>query len=171
MSRNSKIALLLIAMVAVLAVGAVTVLAQDNGNQPWSPGGMMGQGGHGMMMGMGSGMMGYDDMSPMLGAVAIALGIDQQTLVSELQSGKTIAELAQENGVDLTTISAALQSAMADHMKSLVDAGVLTQEQADRHLSYMQEHWDTMPMFNGGCPMFSGAGFGGGMMHGGQTGA
>ena len=148
MSRKSKIAFVLIAMVAILAVGVFSVLAQDNGNQPWSPGSMMGRSGHGMM-GMGSQTMMGDDMSPMFSAVATALGIDEQTLISELQSGKTIAQLADEKGVDLGTISTALQNTMADHMKALVDAGVLTQEQSDSHLSVMQSHWEDMPMFTG----------------------
>lgn len=168
MFTKSKITFVLIAVVAILAIGVAAALAQDNGNQPWSPGGMMGGRG---MMGMssqmtGSQMMGNEGMSLMFGTIAKALGIDQQTLVSELQSGKTLTQLAQEKGVDLATISTALQNAMADHMKALVNSGVLTQAQADAHLGFMQSHWDDMPMFNGqGFGMMSGM-WGGTTHHG-----
>jgi hypothetical protein len=60
-----------------------------------------------------------------------------------------MAQLAQEKGVDLTTIWSAAQTEMQDHLQALVTAGVLTQAQADAHLSLMQSHWDDMPMFNG----------------------
>jgi hypothetical protein len=81
--------------------------------------------------------------------VAEALGIDEETLVSELQSGKTIAELAEELGVDLATVTEAAQTTMTAHLDELVAEGVITQAQADAHLSLMQGHWEEMPMFNG----------------------
>ena len=94
--------------------------------------------------------------------LAQALGIDEQTLVSELQSGKTLAQLAQEKGVDLATVTAAAQTTMKQHLDELVAAGMLTQAQADARLSLMQHHWDDMPMLNGtGYGMMGGMGRGG----------
>ena len=147
MSTKRKI--IALAVVALIAVSGFTVFAQDTDTQDWPPFGMMGRGGHGAMMGLGPQLMWDDETSPMFSAVTQALGIDAQTLLSELQSGKTIAELAQELGVDLTTVWSGAQTEMQAHLQALVDAGALTQAQADAHLSLMQSHWEDMPMFSG----------------------
>lgn len=166
MISKNKITMIALGVIAVLAFSAFSVFAQ-NGNDPTPPTpaapgygwyGMMGGGGFDMM---GFGMMWDVDASSMFSAAAAALGIDQQALIAELQSGKTITQIAQEKGVDPATVTTALQNTMADHLKALVDAGVLTQAQADARLSLMQDHWDDMPMF---------AGQGFGMMHGGAWG-
>jgi len=164
MSTKRKIVLLILTGIAVLAVSVFTVFAQDTGTQDWPPFGMMGQGGRGAMMGVGAQMMWDGDTAPMFSAAAQALGIDEQTLISELQSGKTMAQLAQENGVNLTTVWSAAQTEMQDHLQALVQAGTITQVQADAHLSLMQSHWDDMPMFNG-----QGFGMMGGGMWGNNT--
>ena len=148
------------AVAAVVAVGAFVVSAQDSSTPTQRPFGMMGQ--SSMMMGMGHGGMWDSDSAPMLTAVAKALGIDEQTLINELQSGKTIAQLAQEKGVDLATVTASAQTRVKQHLDELVAAGALTQAQADAHLSLMQTHWDEMPMFSGnGYGMMMSMGHGG----------
>ena len=63
------------------------------------------------------------DSAPMFTEFAQALGIDEQTLISELQSGKTLAQLAQEKGVDLATVTTAAQTTMKQHLDELVAAG------------------------------------------------
>jgi hypothetical protein len=161
MSTKQKVVLLLLAVIAVVAVSAFTVSAQDTDTQPWPPFGTMGRGGYGAMMGLGPRMMWDGDTAPMFSALADALGIDQPTLVSELQSGKTLAQLAQEKGLDLTALQSAAQTQMQEQLQTLVQAGTITQAQADAHLSLMQAHWDDMPMLNG-------QGFG--MMGGGRWG-
>jgi hypothetical protein len=153
---------LLIVLVVVLSVGAVAVFAQDDDDDTFTPFGMMGRGG---MMG-GFHRMWEGDTPPMFAAVAEALGIDEETLYAELQSGKTISNLAEEYGVELESLSAAWLTTMTEHMNALVEAGVLTQEQADARLALMSEHFETMPMFTGNHPMF---GMMGGM-HGGMWG-
>jgi hypothetical protein len=80
MSTKRKIVLVILTGIAVLAVSAFTVFAQDTGAQDWPPFGMMGQGGHGAMMGFGAQMMWDGDTAPMFSAAAQALGIDEQTL-------------------------------------------------------------------------------------------
>lgn len=142
MFTKRTLALLLVGA-ALLAISAFVAVAQ-NDDDPTPPS----YGWHGMM-GMGYGMMESDDMDVMLNAVAQTLGIDAQTLVSELQSGKSFAQLAQVNDVDPADVWSAMQSEMQEHMQELVDAGTLTQAQADAHLAYMQSHWDDMPMFSG----------------------
>jgi hypothetical protein len=161
MSSKIKILSLLLVVVAVAALGASAIFAQDSTDPTLPPCPMWAAGGQGMMMGMGTHRMWDSDTAPMFTAVAEALGIDTETLTSELQSGKSIADLAAEYGIDLATITASAQAGMEAHLSDLVAAGVLTQAQADAHLSQMQEHWAQMPMF-------SGSGFG--MMLGGHGG-
>ena len=148
---------LVLVVVAIVAAGAFAVSAQDTTTPAQPPFGMMGQ--HGMM---GAHLMWDGDSAPMFTEIAKSLGIDEQTLTSELQSGKTLAQLAQEKGIDLATVTATAQTAMKQHLDALVTSGVLTQAQADARLSQMQEHWAEMPMFNGtGNGMMMGMGHGG----------
>lgn len=44
-------------------------------------------------------------------AAAKALGITVTDLEAQLDAGKTVAQIAQERGVDLTTVQAAMQAA------------------------------------------------------------
>jgi hypothetical protein len=95
-------------------------------------------------------------------AIAEALGLDEEALTSEMQSGKTIAQLAEEQGVDLTTVAEAAQTGMEERLNALVAAGVLIQEQADSHFADLQEDWQEMPMFTGeSFGILQGAGRGG----------
>lgn len=149
--------LMSLAVIALLAFGVFTAAAQS-GNNPTAPTpAQRGYGGNFGAMGMGGWMIG-DDTTPVIGAFAEALGVDEQALLDELQSGKTLAQLAQENGIDLTAIHAAQQSEVEAHLQALVDAGVITQAQADERLSQLQAHWDNLPMFNG--QGFFGQGYG-----------
>lgn len=66
--------------------------------------------------------------------IAIAaeqLGMTRQELVTELRSGKTVADVAEEKGVDLQVLIEAAVAPKADHLNELVAEGSLTQEQAD----------------------------------------
>ncbi|MCC6612595.1 MAG: hypothetical protein IT320_03895 [Anaerolineae bacterium] len=157
----TKVALVaLIVAVALVAAGAFSAFAQDDDTTPGFPFGMMGRGfGHGMMSGAWDGDTMWTD-------VAEALGLDVETLSAELQAGKTLAEIAEAQGVDLQTVyDSALATATA-HMEAMVTAGVITQEEADEHLSWMSENIDQMPMFSGAgagnCPMGGGFGMMGG---------
>lgn len=157
---SKKLIGLLLVVIAVVGLGVVAVSAQDTGTDTWPPFGTMGRGGYGGMMGLGPHMMWDGDTAPMFSAIADALGIDPQTLTTELQT-KTLAQLAQEKGIDLTALQAAVQTQLQTQLQAMVQAGTITQAQADAHLSFMQAHWDDMPMFGG-------QGFG--VMGGGQWG-
>jgi hypothetical protein len=152
-----------VVLTAILSVSAVAIFAQDDGDGTFPPFGPMGRGG---MMG-GHHMMWDSDTPPMFAAVAEALGIDEETLFAEFQSGKSITDLAEEYGVDLTTLSETWLATMTTHLNAMVEAGILTQEQANARLALMSENFETMPMFNGPHPMFGGM-MGG--MHGGMWG-
>ncbi len=134
---------LLFTIAAIVAAGAITVSAQDT-TTPVQPFGGRGQG-----MMTQSRLLWDDDTAPIYTAIADALGIDQQTLYTELQSGTTLAQLALEYGVDLDAVTAAQRTATQTHLQAMVDAGLMTQEQATARLALMEQHWDDMPMLNG----------------------
>lgn len=93
-------------------------------------------------------------------AVAQALGISSEELSAARAEGKTVAQIAAERGVDLDTVTAA---ALQSHMQALdaqVQAGRLTQAQADAMQAQMSAHLGAM--FSG--QYGSGWGMGLGMM-------
>lgn len=159
-----KSLLLMIVVLALLSIGVLIVAAQED--EPTTPPfgqGMMG--GMGGMMHRGM-MMGTGDM-PGMTAIAEALGMEPNALVEALHSGQTLAQIAEAQGVELQAVTDAMLAAAEGHVAELVAAGTLTQEQADEHLAYLQEHLAEMPMFSReGCAMMGGMG----MMHHGHGG-
>lgn len=134
---------LLFTVVALVAAGAIAVSAQDTTTPVQPPFGGRGQG-----MMTQSRLLWDDETAPIYTAIADALGIDTETLFAELQSGKTLAELAAEYDVDLDTVIAAQRTATQEHLQAMVDAGLMTQEQATARLALMEQHWEDMPMLN-----------------------
>jgi hypothetical protein len=63
--------------------------------------------------------------------VAKSLGIDEATLRTELDAGKSVADLASSKGVALDTIVDALVADRTTELAAAVTAGTLTQAQAD----------------------------------------
>ena len=137
---------LTVVLVATFAVRASSALAQNDGNTPPTPypPGTSGYGWnmHGMMWGGTQG-------DPTWTAVATALDIDVNTLLTELQSGKTLAQIAEEQGVDVQTVYDAALTTMTDHMNAMVESGYITQAQADAQFTWMHDNISQMPMFNG----------------------
>jgi hypothetical protein len=92
--------------------------------QPWQPGGPMGDFGQ---FGEGFRTM-YDD-------VAEALGLAPEDLFAQLHDGKTLAEIAEEGGVEIEAVRDALADARAEAgrqaIEQAVEDGRMTQEQAD----------------------------------------
>ena len=82
-------------------------------------------------------------------SLAEQLGMTTDELAAELEAGKTIAELAEEKGVDL---QAAQLEAMKEQIQQAVEDGKLTQEQAD---------WMLQGLEQGFMPGGRGFGFGG----------
>lgn len=166
MSRKSI--LILVAVVALLTVGVFTVMAQEgNGTTPPFGYGMM-QGRHGAMMGGGFGYgLGLGDGQPMIATAAEVLGLEPDALFDALHNGQTLTAIAEAQGVELQSVYDAVLAKAEEHVAALVEAGTITQEQADEHLTWVREHVTEMPMFsgNGHGPCMDGAGgFGGGMM-------
>ena len=82
------------------------------------PGGPRGFGGHG----------------PGLDAAAKALGMSDTDLVTALRSGKSLAAIAKEKGVDVQKVIDALVAEAKQRLADAVKDGRLTQAQADQRL-------------------------------------
>ena len=99
-------------------------------------------------------------------AAAEALGLTPNELFAELHDeGKTLAEIAEEKGVDMAAVQDALNASRAEAQRQAiqqaVEAGNLSQEQAD---------WLLEGLEKGFHPGGRGMGFGGGHMFGGGRG-
>ncbi len=164
--RKVLMGLLAVAAVlgVVLAFDSQPAYAQGPGRGPWGAGeppcgyagGMWGWGGRGMMGWdlseipeecqaymnqygpFGPGGWGGFGLSP-VAIAAEALGMEQADLVAELRDGKTIAQVAEEQGVELQTVVDAIVDAHAERLAQAVEAGLLTQEEADERLSQLAE--------------------------------
>jgi hypothetical protein len=143
---------IVILVVALLAVGAIAAYAQGpRGGQAGGPG------------------------NSLVAIAAEVIGIEQTALVAELQNGLTIAEVAEAHDVALEDIVDAFVATHAERLTNAVEAGRLTQEQADLMLSNMEAHITLMlnQSFGsnwlghmGGMGHMGGRGMGGGMHHG-----
>lgn len=111
---------LVVLLLAVGVFGTTTAFADDNG--PEHPFGGRGYGGRGL-----------DGAA--LEAVADVLDMSTDNLSAALEDGQTLAELAEEAGVDMQEIidamSAVREEAMRERIKQALEDGTMTQEQAD----------------------------------------
>ncbi|MCI0791614.1 MAG: hypothetical protein J4O02_07580, partial [Chloroflexi bacterium] len=71
--------------------------------------------------------------------VADTLGMDKRDLVAELRSGKTLAEVAQENGVDVDEVIEALVEVADERLDQAVESGRITGEEAEGKLASIEE--------------------------------
>lgn len=104
-----------------------------------------------------------------LDAAAKALGMTADELQAQLWGGKTLADLADEQGVDIADVQAAVQAAEQAEVKTQIEAavtaGTITQAKADWLLSGLEAgYWG--PGVQGGI----GFGMDGGMERGGHGG-
>ncbi len=110
---------LLIALVVFGAVGATNVLAQGLTDAP--------------LHGKGPGGRGLSDAA--LEAAAKALNMTTDELTAALQSGQTLEQVAEAQGVDFADVQAAIQAVheteMRERIAQAVEDGTITQENAD----------------------------------------
>lgn len=123
---------LAVATVALVALGSAAYAQGPTGNTP-AP--MYGHGGG--MMGMGGMSIGGPQNSP-VSVAAKALGIEQTALAAELNTGKTLAQIAEAKGVALNTIADAFVAVRIENINAAVAAGRLTQAQADVMIASIQ---------------------------------
>lgn len=75
-----------------------------------------------------------------LDAAASYLGITEDALRSELESGKTLAQVAQEKGKSVDGLVNAIYEAAKQRLDAAVSAGRLTQSQEQTVLSELKQH-------------------------------
>lgn len=76
----------------------------------------------------------------LIGAAADKLDMTNQAVLAELQSGKTIADLADSKGIDVNTIIDAFVAPQSARLDALVASGAVTQQQAADAKASMRTH-------------------------------
>ncbi len=87
---------------------------------------------------------------PGLGAAATYLGLTESQVQTQLESGKTLAEIAKANGKTVDGLVAALVADAKQHLAADVRAGRLTEAQQTQILSDLEQH--ITDMVNGTMP-------------------
>lgn len=168
MNKTLKITLAITAIVAALGLaglGASLAFAQTQTPPAWGTGGIMGGGYRYGMMGGGYGMMGgfgqngdtawMQNMHQWMtttggmhnlvwGGLAEALGLTQDELNAELAAGKTLAQVAEAQGMSHEQLADALKASVKAGLDQAVADGALTQAQADGMLSQMAGRYEWM---------------------------
>lgn len=115
------------ALAALVADGTITQAQADAVAQTLATTqGVGGPGGHGGGPGGGLGVLREG-----LATAASTLGVSEDDLRSQLESGSTLGEIADTAGVDRTTLVDALVTFAQEQVTARVTAGDLTQAQAD----------------------------------------
>ena len=109
-------------LVAALPAGAASAQGPSGQNPP---------------LGLGRGNWGGPDNS-LVAVAAKVLGMDQTALVAELNTGKTIADVATAKGVALDKIVTAFVQPHIDWLNQAVADGKITQAQADQSIATMK---------------------------------
>ncbi|MFN8633075.1 MAG: hypothetical protein U0893_04410 [Chloroflexota bacterium] len=115
-----------------------TVAAQQAPQAPWGPGACPMGAGMGPWSGGPTGVGPGGAGGTMHAAIAAALGMSTDELFAALRSGKTVAQIAQEKGVDFETVVKAALDAHDKALDAQVAAGRLTREQADWMDAHME---------------------------------
>jgi hypothetical protein len=102
------------------------------------PGGPHGRGfgHHGGPGGMRGGLFGLADDA------AKALGLTRAKLFEQLQSGKTLTEIAKAQGKDLADVKSAVKAALVKRLDAAVKDKKLTDAQRDHIVGEFDEHFD-----------------------------
>jgi hypothetical protein len=160
MKRTWIIVVISVAALAALAIGGLvwarTAYAQSQTpNAPGFPYGMMGgqSGGYGMMGGYS--MMGAGNYGPMhqymVEALAEALKLTPEELQARIAAGETPWQIAQSQGLNQDQIQQLMLDAHDKALDKAVQAGLLTQEQADWMDQHMESMWSGDGAGFGGC--------------------
>ena len=119
----------------------------------WPAGGPRGPGGWGPGRGPGGPAGGFGDLRRGGQSVADALGITTDQLRTELQSGKSLADVATAHGKTTQDVVDALVKEATTRLDAEVTAGRLTRAQADQMLATAKSMIDTIvstPLPTGG---------------------
>lgn len=141
--------------VAALAFSGFAYAQSQTPNTPTVPYGPGMMGGYGGMMGGrggfsgGYGMMGgprgagaYGPVHTyMVDALAEALDLTPEVVQQRMDNGETAWEIAASTGLSDEEVATLMQQVHSDALAAAVEAGVITQAQADWMLSHMQQMW------------------------------
>jgi hypothetical protein len=154
----------LVALLLVGLVGVAAVSAQEPTPEPEVPFGRRGRGPAWGGFGVGRGIFGgaRGGQWTMFDTTAEALGLTPEELFAELHAGKSLTEIAEEQGVEMETIQDAIAAARGEAMQQAIEQAVedgrMSQEQADWMLEGLEKGF--FPMGRGpgrgwgrrGCP-------------------
>ncbi|WP_445150127.1 hypothetical protein [Baekduia sp. Peel2402] len=105
------------------------------------PGGPGGRGGFGFGFG---GLRFHTDAGGAIDAAATALGLKRDELVDKLKDGKSIADIAKDQGKSLDDVKAAITAAVTKELDARVADKKLTADQRDKILSELKDHLDDL---------------------------
>ncbi len=74
--------------------------------------------------------------------VAQSLGLNQEDLQAQLNSGKTLSAILQEKGMTLDQFHQKMEERMKAYLQTLVSQGQITQGQADQRTQFMAQRHD-----------------------------
>ncbi len=146
---------------SALQGGSLTQQQADALNQradQWQPGQGLPLGGKGGRGGHGGGERGGPGGPGSLDAAAKALGMTSADLMTELQSGKTLADVAQAKGVSQDAVKQAIVAAEKAEIDAAVTAGRLTVDQATQMKAQLDQRAASLDLNN----LLRGHGFEGG---------
>jgi hypothetical protein len=112
------------------------------GGRPGGPGGPRGPGGPGHFGG-GRGGPGLGG-SAGLDAAATALGLKTDELRTKLQAGKSIADVAKDQGKAIADVKSAIKDAIVKQLDAEVTAGRLSAAERTRELAEIDAHLDDL---------------------------
>jgi hypothetical protein len=154
-SKNGKWGILAVVAVALVAAGAAYAATQFHGSSTASPRGPFGGGaGPGFVPRTGSGFGGGDGDRGGFGfrrpggglsAAATYLGLSESELFQQLQSGKTLAQIANgTSGKSAAGLIDAMVEAQQSEIDAAVNAGMMTQAMADQITANLKARVTTM---------------------------
>jgi len=140
---GAALVVLLMGLVGAAAVFAQEPTPESEGPSSWHGGGR-GWGGFGR--GMFGGVRG--GQWTMFDTAAEALGLTPEELFAELHAGKSLDEVAEEQGVDIEAVQDAMSAARGEAMRQAIEQAVedgnMTQEQADWMLEGLEKGFTPM---------------------------
>lgn len=133
---------ILVVLLVASAIGATVAFAQEPTPTPEKP--LLPFGGRGGWGFGGRGFFGFGGGRwALFDAAAEALGLSPEELFSELHQGKTLEEVAEEQGVGIEDVQEAIEAARAEAMREAiqqaVEDGTISQEQADWMLEGLEQ--------------------------------
>lgn len=129
MNRYFKLASVISILIALVVFAGITAAFAQGPNQPdgFTPPGAN-QAGNEVSPGLGARAV---DEATMHEAIANALGISHEAFEAATAEGKTPFTLAQELGVEIGTVQAAMDAAHEAAFQGALNNGLISQEQAD----------------------------------------